>query len=310
MESRLRSALRIAGALLVACGLIVAGGFLFFSLAFGSADHTQFTLTAEAVSRDRIARNATASLSSREAAVVDEAHRNGSARTVAGPLDVDGAYVERNGTYYRVRVESGPDVTRERPVLTIEEATDTGDEVVLPDELPAADERAFLAVWRAWNVRNADRGGGEPPVRYVYETVPDPADSVFVPERSVRYVRYENRTFEVHVRYENRSLDTTAYRLEPVAENESAFVEAVVFNASGRLNDSAAEPLDRAVAEGSYVSRARESEAAARPIRPVAAALGFDDPSAFLFEQDRAVRYVRYEGRFYRVTLSGHTTAA
>lgn len=311
MSSRVRRALQVVGALVAVGALVVAGSFLYFSLTFGAADHTQFTLTADRLPRDRIAENATAALSEREAAVVDEAYRNGSARTVAERVDLDGAYVERNGTYYRVHVEHGPDVTRDRPVLTIAQVNESGGEVVPASDLPPPDERAFRLAWRAWSVRNADRGSGDPPVGHVYETVPDPADSVFVPDQEVRYVRHENRTFRVLVRTEHVSLDSTAYRLDPVAGNESAFVDVLVRNVTGRLNDSAAQPLDRAVANGSYVSRASEYAAAERPIRPVAEAIGVDDPADLLYDRDGAtVRYVRYEGRYYRVTLSGYTTAA
>lgn len=310
MDPRVRRALQIVGALVLVAALLVAGGFAYFAATFGSADHTQFTLTAEQLPRDRVAENATAYLSPRAAAVVDEARHNGTARIVAKRLDLDGAYVERNGTYYRVRAERGSDVTRQRPVVTIEAVDDPDGDVVPADDLPSADERAFLAAWRAWTIRNTDRGSGDPPVRYVYETVPDAEDSVFVPTQELRYVQRENRTFRVSVRNESVSLDTTAYRLDRIAESESAFVETLVRNVTGRLNESAAEPLDRAIANGTYVSRAHEYGDAARPIRPVAEAVGFGDPGDFLYEDSKVVQYVRYEGSYYRLTLTGYTTAA
>lgn len=311
MDSRVRLALQVAGAVVLVAALVVVGGYTYFALTFGSADHTQFTLTVEPISEDRIAENATADLTSRAAAVVDTVHRNGSARTVAEQLDIDGAYVERNGTYYRVTVTEGPAVTRERPVVTIEQVDAGGNEVVAASDLPAADRDAFLLTWRAWTVQQ-EEGGDGPPARYVYEIVPDAADSVFVPDQEVRYVQRENRTFRVRVRNESVELDTTEYRLEPVAANESAFVDALVRNVTGRLNDSEAEPLERAIENGTYVSRAGTYAEAERPIRPVADALGMSDPADLMYAADDEgyVRYVRYEGRYYRVTLTGYTTAA
>lgn len=311
MGPRVRRALQVTGVLVLVAVLVVAGGYTYLVLTFGSADHTQFTLTAEEVPQDRIAENATADLSAREAAVVDTAYRNGTARTVAETFDLDGAYVERNGTYYRVRADAGPTVARERPVLTIEQVNDPDGEVVPAEELPAPDEQAFLLAWRAWMVRNTDRGSGDPPVRYVYETVPDAGDSVFVPEQEVRYVQRENRTFRVRVANESVELDTTEYRLEQVAPNESAFVDVLVQNVTGRLNESEAKPLERAIENGTYVSRAHEYADAERPIRPVAAALGVGEPHELLYEPEQTrVWYVRYERAYYRVTLGGHTTAA
>lgn len=313
MHAAARRGAKLVGVLLLVGLLVVAGGVGYFAFTFGSADHTQFTLTAEEIPRNRIAKNATATLSAQEAAVVTEAYQNGSARTIAERLDLQGAYVERNGTYLRVRVASGPEVTRERPVLTIEQVNETDGDVVATDELPAADERAVELAYRAWTIRNTDRGSDSPPVRYVYESVPDAADSVFVPTQEVQYVQLQNRTFRVRVRTENVSLATTTYHLDHVAGTESAFVATLVRNVTGRLNESEAEPLDRAIANGSYVSRASTYEAAERPIRPVAAALGVDDPVDILYESEgegTVVRYIRYDGQYYRVTLSGHTTAA
>lgn len=309
MDSRVRRALQVAGVLVLVAALVVAGGYTYLMLTFGSADHTQFTLTAEEVPRDRIAENATADLSARQAELVDAAYANGTARTIAETFDLDGAYVERNGTYYRVRADAGPTVTRERPVLTIEQVNDPDGEVVPAEELPSPDEQAFLLAWKAWTVRNTDRGSGDPPVRYVYETVPDAGDSVFVPEQEVWYVQRANRTFQVRVRNESVELETTEYRLEQVAANESAFVDALVRNVTGRLSESEAEPLERAIENGTYVSRAHAYADAERPIRPVAAALGVGEPHELLYELER-VRYVRYEGAYYRVTLAGYTTAA
>ena len=314
MVSATERAARAVGVALLIGLLATAAGGLYFAFTFGSADHTQFTLTAEEMSRDRIADNATATLSDREAALVTEARRNGSAQTVAKRLELDGAYVERDGTYYQVKATSGPTVSHERPVLTIERVNTTEGETRSVDELPAPDRRAFIVAYRAWLDRDTDSARGTQPartqsVRYVYETVPDPADSVFVPKQDVRYIREGDRTFRVYVRNESVSLDTTRYQLVRVAENESEFVDTLVRNLTGQLNDSEAEPLHDAIRNGTYVSRASQYETAERPIRPVAVALGIENTVTYTGERE-AVRYVRYEGEYYHVTLSGHTTAA
>jgi len=302
-------AARAVGVALLIVLLVTAASGLYFAFTFGSADHTQFTLTAEEIPRDRIADNATATLSDREAALVTEARRNESAQTAAERLELDGAYVEQNETYYQVEATSGPTVDGERPVLTIERVNTTEGEPRSVDELPEADRRAFIVAYRAWLDRDTDSARGTQSVRYVYETVPDPADSVFVPKQDVRYVREGNRTFRVSVRNESVSLDTTQYRVERVAENESEFVDTLVRNLTGQLNDSEAEPLADAIRNGTYVSRASQYDAAERPIRPVAAALGIENTVTYTSERE-AVRYIRYEGKYYHVTLSGYTTAA
>ena len=314
MSSATERAARVVGVALLIGLLLTAMSGLYFAFTFGSADYAQFTLTAEEMSRDRIADNATATLSDRETALVTEARRNGSAQTVAERLELDGAYVEQNETYYQVETTSGPTVSRERPVLTIERVNSTEGEARSVDELPDPDSRAFIFAYRMWLDRDTDSERGTQQartqsVRYVYETVPDPADSVFVPEQDVRYVREGNRTFRVSVRNETVSLDTTRYQLVRVAENESEFVDTLVRNLTGRLNDSEAEPLEDAIRNGTYVSRASQYDAAERPIRPVAAALGIENTVTYTGER-KAVRYVRYEGEHYHVTLSGYTTAA
>ena len=314
MVSATERAARVVGVTLLILLLVTSASGLYFAFTFGSADHTQFTLTAEEMSRDRIADNATATLSDREAALVTEARRNGSAQTVAERLELDGTYVERDGMYYQVKATSGPTVSRKRPVLTIERVNTTEGETRSVNELPDPDRRAFILAYRAWLDRDTDSERGTQPartrsVRYVYETVPDPADSVFVPKQDVRYVREGNRTFRVSVRNESVSLDTTRYQLVRVAENESEFVGTLVRNLTGQLNDSEAEPLDDAIRNGTYASRASQYDAAERPIRPVAAALGIEDTVTYTGER-KAARYVRYEGEYYHVTLSGYTTAA
>ena len=309
MVSATERAARVVGVALLIGLLVTSAGGLYFAFTFGSADHTQFTLTAEEMPRDRIADNATATLSDREAALVTEAHRNGSAQAVAKRLELDETYVERDGMYYQVKATSGPTVSRERPVLTIERVNTTEGEIRSVDELPAPDRRAFIVAYRAWLDRDTDSERGTQSVRYVYETVPDPADSVFVPKQDVRYIREGNRTFRVSVRNESVSLDTTRYRLVRVAENESEFIDTLVRNLTGRLNDSEAEPLEDAIRNGTYVSRASQYGTAKRPIRPVATALGIEEPVTYTDER-KAARYVRYEGEYYRVTLSGYTTAA
>jgi hypothetical protein len=314
VSSATERAARIVGVALLIVLLVTVAGGLYFAFTFGAADHTQFTLTAEEMARDRIADNATATLSDREAALVTEARRNESAQTAAERLELDGAYVEQNETYYQVEATSGPTVDGERPVLTIERVNTTEGEPRSVDELPEADRRAFIVAYRAWLDRDTDSARGTQSartqsVRYVYETVPDPADSVFVPKQDVRYIQEGNRTFRVSVRNESVSLDTTRYQLVRVAENESEFIDTLVRNLTGQLNDSEAEPLEDAIRNGTYVSRASQYDAAERPIRPVAAALGTEEPVTYTGER-KAARYIRYEGKYYHVTLSGYTTAA
>jgi hypothetical protein len=314
VSSATERAARIVGVALLIVLLVTVAGGLYFVFTFGAADHTQFTLTAEEMARDRIADNATATLSDREAALVTEARRNESAQTAAERLELDGAYVEQNETYYQVEATSGPTVDGERPVLTIERVNTTEGEPRSVDELPEADRRAFIVAYRAWIDRDTDSARGTQSartqsVRYVYETVPDPADSVFVPKQDVRYIQEGNRTFRVSVRNESVSLDTTRYQLVRVAENESEFIDTLVRNLTGQLNGSEAEPLEDAIRNGTYVSRASQYDAAERPIRPVAAALGTEEPVTYTGER-KAARYIRYEGKYYRVTLSGYTTAA
>lgn len=306
-------ALQVLAAGLVVAVAISVLGIAYFSFVFGVADHTQFTLTAEHVPSEDLVSDATtepAELSGREAAILRRVLANGSVRTVAESPDVGGTYVERDGAYFAVRVRDGPTVNRTRPVLSIQRVNQTDIDAVTSDDLPPADRRAFGAAHRAWLVRNTDRGSGDPPIEYVYETVPDANDSVFVPEQDVQYVTAENRTFRVTVTHRNVMLSTTEYRLEQIARNESAFRAALVRNVSGWLNESAARPLERAIENGTYVSRAEDFKQAARPVRPVARACGFADLAEFTYSREEQTRYIRYEGRYYRVTLSGYTTAA
>lgn len=305
--------LQALAVIVVLVGATAVGGYAYFLFTFGSADHTEFTLSAEEVPRDAIADRATANLedpNDERAAVIDSAFENGSARTVAEEYDLNGTYVERNGSYHVVLVSDGPTVNRTRPVLSIERVNETNRDVVPRENLTGPDRRAVGHAHRAWLVRNTDQGRGDPPVEYVYRTVPDGADSVFVPEQEVEYVRVENRTFRVSITRRNVSLSTTEYRLERVAAGEEAFVDALVVNATGRLNESAARPLELAIENGTYVSRGDTYAEAERPIEPVARACGLGDPADLLYDRGELSGYVRYEGSYYRVSLRGHTTAA
>lgn len=300
-------ALQVAAGVLLVAALAVAGGYAYFALTFGSADHAEFTLSAQRVPADGVAENATVIEDPDAAAVVDRAHRNGTAVTLER-YDLDGAYVERNGTYFRVDVADA-DLTAERPVVTIERVNETDGRVVAAAELPRADGDAFGRAWRAWMVRNTDRGTGNPPVEGVYRTVPDDADSVFVPEQEVRFVSRENRTFRVRVERRNVTLDADRYELERVAANESAFVDLLVRDASGAWSGDAPPAFERAVENGTYVSRADTFEEAWRPMEPVAELCGVD-ADAFATGEGTATCYVRYDGEYYRLGFDGYDTFA
>lgn len=305
--------LQALAVIVLLAGATAAGGYGYFLLTFGAADHTEFTLSAAHVPRDEIAARATTEpddLTDAQAEVVDRALENGSARTVGEEYDLNGTYVQRNGTYYVVVRGDGPTVNQSRPVLSIEQVNETDGEVVPRENLTGQDRRAFDHAHRAWLVRNTDQGRGDPPIESVYRTVPDGADSVFVPDQEVEYVRVENRTFRISTSRRYVSLSTTEYRLESIAEGEEAFVDALVVNATGRLNASEARPLERAIENGTYVSRADTYAEAERPVEPVARACGLGDPADLMYDRGELSGYVRYEGSYYRVSLSGYTTAA
>lgn len=307
MNSTVRRALDVAFVVSLLALVVATAAYGYFALTFGSADHTQFTVTAERLPPEEITGDATASLDPSARALVERAVLNESARTVGDGPDIDGAYVRYEGAYYRVHTEAGPHVTRERPVLTIELADGDVEGVPIAD-LSAPDRRAFGTAHRAWVIRERDSDG--PPVRYVYETVPDPEDSVFVPTQDVQYVTRDNRTFRVRVRNETVSVGTTELRVRQVAPNESAFRAYLVRDVTGRLNESEAAPLERAIENGTYVSRARTYGDAERPIRPLVRALGLGDGPLLYSDRLGRTVYVRYEGAYYRVTVEGYTTAA
>jgi hypothetical protein len=307
VNTTLRRVLEVAVVLALVAVVLATAAYGYFALTFGSADHTQFTVTAERLPPEEIAADATVSLDPSARTLVERAVQNERARTVGDGPDLDGAYVRYEGAYYRVHTEAGPHVTRERPVLTVELA-DAGVEGVPAAELPSPDRRAFGTAHRAWQIR--ERDGDGPPVRYVYETVPDAEDSVFVPVQDVQYVTRDGRTFRVRVGNETVSVGTTEVRVRQVAPNESAFRAHLVRDVTGRLNESEAAPLERAIENGTYVSRARTYEDAERPIRPLARALGLGDGPLLYSDRLGRTVYVRYEGAFYRVTVEGYTTAA
>ncbi|MFB6135504.1 MAG: hypothetical protein ABEJ04_01970 [Halobacteriaceae archaeon] len=289
--------------------LALASGCLL--VGFGAADHTQYTLAADRVPRDRIAENATVDLAPRERAVVAAALRNGSAETVAD-LDlareargVQRAYVERNGTYYRVRVDGG-ETTAPRYVLRVDAANRTPGNATSLDALPEADADAFRRAWKALAAGRRDDGDGPPP-EAVYRTPPD--ESAFVPEPSVRFVAYRNETFRVSATRRNVSLHTDVYRLERVAATESAFVDRLVTDVSG-LEGDAREVVSTAVSEGRYRVRRHRAADIPEAFDRAVAACGFPEKHEVVRSSAAPVRYVRFEGAYYRLTLTGHTTAA
>lgn len=254
---------------------------------------------------DRVAETATAALSGPEVRVATRAVEEGSAETVGYTLALDGAYVERNGTYYRLSTDHGSERTVTRHVASFEAANGTDGTAVERASLPDPDRRAVGAAYRAHGVRGQGYCGNRscPPMEYVYER-PRAANASTVVDGGIEYVRFRNVTFRVTVTERNVTGEVHRYTAEPVAANESAFRRAVARDVS--LSGEAADLLEAAVENGSVTVTSREREQArAEALDRILAAAGLPEKSEVLWSAEDPTAIVRYEGAYYRLRLTG-----
>ena len=297
---------RIVYALLAVAGVLVLGslaGYAFLALGFGSP--AEWTLEAERLPADRVAEAATADLSAREARAATRAIENGSAETVGYTLDLNGSYVERNGTYYRLSTGPGGERTVTRPVASFAAANDTDGTAVAAESLPDPDRKAVALAYRAHRIRQREGCANRscPPMEYVYE-LPRAAEASAIVGGEVEYVRFRNVTFRTTVRERNVTTQVSRYTAEPVAANESALRRLVVRDLS--LSGEAAALLETAVEDGSVTVTSRDrDEARAAALDRVLSAAGMPERSEVLWRTEAATAIVRYEGSYYRLRLTG-----
>ena len=286
---------------LILIGVVILLGLLFvgFGLWFGSANQAEYVLTADRIPEDQVVDHTTANLTTRESNVVEEAFRNRSATTVGTRLAIDGAYVARNQSLYRVDVTKNTTVRRERFVVTFtpsDESDRTGEPVL---SLPDVDSDKVAHAHR--QIQNEDRQT-EP--RFVYRDRAAANESVLV-TGTVQYVRIQNVTLRVNVTRENVSLETYQYSMTQVAANETAAVELLVHHPTEELSEEELRPIAEAVETGEFRSSGRTHESAWQPLAPVAKLCGIE-PKDFVNQVGTADCYVGFEGDIYRLSFDGN----
>jgi len=292
----------IATGLLAATVLLVlayAGfGFMFMS----ANDHggpDGVALVAEPVPEDEVAADATATLTGREGAVAEAAIVNGSGLTAGSRLDIDGAYVERNGTYYRLTVAEAGRLTRQRPVVTFRSTPDYDGGTQTAGSLPQVDYGPVVEAYR-----RTSHGESDEAIRHVYGDPADANASTLV-SGNVSHVRIDNAIFRVRVTQEAVELDGYRYTADQVADTDSAFVEQVVHDAAKTLSDSEREPLAAAVKRGPFTPTTATNDS--RPweaVEPIATLCGLEEDDVMGSLSGQRC-YVRFEGQVYRLTLAG-----
>ena len=292
----------IVTALLGAVALLVVAyvGFLFM---FMSANHhggpDGVALVAESVPEDDVATDATVGLTGRESAVAEAAIANGSGLTAGTRLDINGTYVERNGTYYRLEVAEAGQLTRERPVVTFRSTPAHNGDARTAESLPQVDYGPVVEAYR-----RTSHGESDEAIRHVYRDPADANASVLV-SGTVSHVEIDNATFQVRVARETVELDGYRYTAEEVASNESAFVEQVVHDADAALSDSERDPLAAAVERGPFTPTTATNDSQPwETIEPIATLCGLGEDDVMGSLSGRRC-YVRFEGQVYRLTLAG-----
>jgi hypothetical protein len=105
VNSTVRRVLDVAFVVSLVALVVATAAYGYFALTFGSADHTQLTVTAERLSPEEITADVTVSLDPSARSLVGRAVANESARMVGDGPDIGGEYVRYEGAYYRVTVE-------------------------------------------------------------------------------------------------------------------------------------------------------------------------------------------------------------
>ena len=297
---------RFAYALLAVVGVLALVALVAFaSLALTFGTPAEWTLEAERVPADRVAETVTANLSAREARAATRAVVNGSADTVGYTLPLDGIYVERNGTYYRLSTVPGGERTVTRHVASFEPVNDTRGAAVAYESLADPDRQAVGLVYKAHLVRRTEDCSNRscPAMEYVYERPWEANESAIV-DGGVEYVRYRNVTFRVTVAEREVTTEVSRYTTESVASNESAFRRVVVRNVS--LSGESADLLETAIEDGSVTVTSRDrDETRAEALDRVLSAAGMPEKSTVLWSTEEATAVVRYEGSYYWLRLQG-----
>jgi hypothetical protein len=247
----------------------------------------------------------TADLSAREERVTARVLENGSATTAGYTLDLNGTYVERNGTYYRLSTEFGGERTVTRHVAVFEAVNDTDGPVVARESLPGHDRKAVTLAYRAHRMRQREDCANRscPPMEYVYE-LPWTAEESDIVGGEVEYVRLRNVTFRATVTEREVTTEATRYTADPVASSEPALRRAVVRNLS--LSGESADLLGTAIEDGSVTVTSRDrDEPRAEALDRVLSAAGMPETSEMLWSTEEATAIVRYEGSYYRLRLTG-----
>lgn len=298
---------RVVYALLAVLGvatLALVAGYAYLALSFGGGP-AEWTLEAERVPADRVAGVATADLSAREERVAARVLENGSATTAGYTLDLNGTYVERNGTYYRLSTEFGGERTVTRHVAVFEAVNDTDGPVVARESLPGHDRKAVTLAYRAHRMRQREDCANRscPPMEYVYE-LPWTAEESDIVGGEVEYVRLRNVTFRATVTEREVTTEATRYTADPVASSEPALRRAVVRNLS--LSGESADLLGTAIEDGSVTVTSRDrDEPRAEALDRVLSAAGMPEKSDVLWSTEEATAIVRYEGSYYRLRITG-----
>lgn len=254
--------------------------------------------------------------SAAQRAALRDAATDGTASTYGwAPFGDDGeAYAARNGTYYRVTAERTGDrkgirrfTVRGRPVPDDDRPVDAVNVTAFPSGDRPAVERAVA-------FHEVSSGGDE---RFHVLRGANASQSALVPEPDHRYVRHDGNVVELVVEKRTVTEDEYAVTAAAVADSPEAFDAYARENVlDGNLEDP---PLPDARAElvrdaldgehGNYSEEVPLSDAFAGLLRRCGYAVEVgtaDDGEAYteVDAEGSRHRYVLFDGRYYRTTLS------
>jgi hypothetical protein len=280
--------------------------------AFGGAT-TEATLSADRLTAEEVVDAATADRSGEARAVTIRAIENGTARTVGWRAidrrdDLPGSapYVEHEGTYYRVNGTTAGETMVERYTVGAVRAEESSGDAVAVRNLSGTDrEIAGLAIRFAQS--REERNGSLSNPRYRVTVHRHASESTIV-AGDVEYVRLGDRTYRLDVPRQEVTETVYEYRAERVGD-VAAVRERVVRPVPENLTAAERDLLESVLdGENHTVDLTAEAETP-RTVTTLARKLGLPEPRETVYGPV-AVVYVRYEGSFYRLRLSGYSTAA
>lgn len=282
---------------IVAVAVVVVAGMLLIS----TAEHTtgpdpRVALTAEQIPTDRVVTDATGNYSATEAAVIRKAFEDGHSETAGQRLDIDGAYVTHNDSFYRVDVAEAGRVTRSRYVVTFEPVSNASGTVRDVDTLPSVDRHRAVSAYRRSLSNETDQN-----LTAIYANPHDADESVLV-NGSVTHVTVQETTFRSRVSRREVRLDSYRYTTTRVAHNESAFRNLVIRDAGSAVSAADAEPLQSAIDDGRFTPDRGDEGERLSAVEPIATLCETEYPE--IRRSDSGVQcYVRYDGGLYRLTF-------